>query len=128
MHKLLTVVVSHSQDIPATLWLEHHLSSTNSTLVLVSHDAVFTNTVATETILLRQGQLAYFEGPPRAQEADERRRRHTARTQLDALERKKDHVRKAMITISCFVLTFWQIENSIREGRMTAKQTGDQNR
>jgi len=110
---MLDELSSFLQDLEATLWLEHHLTNEfhDSTLLLTSHDQVFLDNVVEETIQIRDKTLRYFEGTPRAYEIDQRRRRKAAMKTQSALDKKKEH-----------------IENSIRQGITTGKQTGDENR
>ncbi|EIM83035.1 P-loop containing nucleoside triphosphate hydrolase protein [Stereum hirsutum FP-91666 SS1] len=102
---------SNFLDLEATLWLEQYLISQDRTLVLTSHDQVFLNNVVDGTIILRDKTLLYFEGTPRAFDIDERKKRKAAVKAQDALDKKKEH-----------------IETSIRKGKASAKQTGDENR
>ncbi|TCD63191.1 hypothetical protein EIP91_005858 [Steccherinum ochraceum] len=104
---------SNFLDLEATLWLERHLTNefSDRTLVLTSHDQVFLNNVVEETIILRDKNLRYFEGTPRAFEIDFKKRRKASIKQQSALDKKKAH-----------------IENSIRQGISSGKQSGDDNR
>ncbi|KAM0747556.1 P-loop containing nucleoside triphosphate hydrolase protein [Meredithblackwellia eburnea MCA 4105] len=102
-------------DLEAIIWLEHFLSSSpttaEQTLVLISHDQEFLNNTVEETIVLRHKGLKYFEGTPRAFEIEERKERRRKGRQVEALEKKREH-----------------IEKSIQSGMASAKKTGDENR
>lgn len=92
---LLLDEVSNYLDLPSIIWTERFLSehSPASTLVLTSHDQAFLDAVAEETIVIRHKQLRYFAGNPSAFYVEERKGRKRTRGQMEALQRKKDHVR-----------------------------------
>ncbi|MGJ3243936.1 MAG: ABC-F family ATP-binding cassette domain-containing protein [Opitutales bacterium] len=50
-------------DLPALRWLERFLQQYEGTLVLISHDRTFLNTVTTRTFHLARGRLESFDGP-----------------------------------------------------------------
>jgi ABC transport system ATP-binding/permease protein len=49
-------------DLSAIEWLENYLQGTNITLIMVTHDRYFLDTVATEIIELDRGQLYRYKG------------------------------------------------------------------
>jgi ATP-binding cassette subfamily F protein uup len=49
-------------DLTAIEWLENYLSGTNITLIMVTHDRYFLDSVATEIIELDRGQLFRYKG------------------------------------------------------------------
>lgn len=60
------VAAANHLDLPAILWLEHHLLNSvhadTQTVVIVSHDRNFLDTVTTETIIFKDKQLKYHAG------------------------------------------------------------------
>ena len=50
-------------DLLALPWLAHHLTSTNATAIVVSHDAHFLSLVATDTLSLEECGIAHTAGP-----------------------------------------------------------------
>lgn len=81
-----------SQDLDAIIWLEQFLTSEARTLVLISHDQVFLDNVAEETIVLRNKTLRYFEGTPRTFQINEKKERKKLIGQKEAMDKKKEHV------------------------------------
>eukprot|EP00927_Polykrikos_kofoidii_P028195 TRINITY_DN2464_c2_g1_i1.p1 TRINITY_DN2464_c2_g1~~TRINITY_DN2464_c2_g1_i1.p1 ORF type:complete len:1300 (-),score=300.87 TRINITY_DN2464_c2_g1_i1:94-3939(-) len=49
-------------DFPAVLWLEEYLLSFPNTVIVVSHDRSFLNTVCTDTVHLNSKKLHYYKG------------------------------------------------------------------
>jgi ATPase subunit of ABC transporter with duplicated ATPase domains len=49
------------QDVPAVVWLEDYLLEYKNTLVVVSHDRRFLNTVTTDIIHLNNRKLEYYK-------------------------------------------------------------------
>ena len=49
-------------DIDAVIWLQGYLANMKGSLLVVSHDQEFLNSVATDIILLDRCELLYFEG------------------------------------------------------------------
>lgn len=81
-----------SQDLEATIWLEHYLRAETRTLVVISHDIAFLNNVVEETIILRNQELRYFEGTPAAFEINEKKQFKRATSDQAALDKKRAHV------------------------------------
>lgn len=98
-------------DLPAVLWLERFLSEAVATVVVVSHDRAFVDTVAEEVVILRHKKLTYFEGNLTAYEMDLARRHLASNRQRAALDKKKEALTK-----------------SITEGYKRAKASGDDKR
>eukprot|EP00929_Paragymnodinium_shiwhaense_P014755 TRINITY_DN122714_c0_g1_i1.p1 TRINITY_DN122714_c0_g1~~TRINITY_DN122714_c0_g1_i1.p1 ORF type:complete len:1285 (+),score=319.99 TRINITY_DN122714_c0_g1_i1:120-3974(+) len=49
-------------DFPAVLWLEEYLQSVKFTVIVVSHDRGFLNSVCTDIIFLNGRKLTYYKG------------------------------------------------------------------
>ncbi|CAZ82046.1 unnamed protein product [Tuber melanosporum] len=79
-------------DLPSLLWLEGHLQTrTETTLLLVSHDRAFADTLADEIIVLREAKLERFPGNLAAYETTraENQRRLTRMKEQAASRQKK---------------------------------------
>ena len=50
-------------DIESIIWLEHHLSESKQTLIVVSHDCTFLDNVTTRTIEITLGKVYDFNAP-----------------------------------------------------------------
>lgn len=50
-------------DIESIIWLEHHLSESKQTLMVVSHDCTFLDNVTTRTIEITLGKVYDFNAP-----------------------------------------------------------------
>ncbi|HEY3281844.1 MAG TPA: ATP-binding cassette domain-containing protein, partial [Armatimonadota bacterium] len=61
-HILVLDEPTNHLDLDATEWLERYLQSWNGTLLLVSHDRVFLDAVATEVVDLTGGVAAAYKG------------------------------------------------------------------
>ncbi|KAJ3035443.1 hypothetical protein HK097_004204 [Rhizophlyctis rosea] len=95
-------------DLPAILWLQEYLKGLSSTVVVVSHDRRFLNSVVSEIIVLRKQKLEYHDGNYDeyvAHVEDERKHMEKMKENED---RKRTH-----------------IEKSIQEGIRKAKKSGD---
>ena len=49
-------------DVPAVVWLEDYLNAYGKTLIVVSHDRRFLNSVVTDIIHLHNKTLEYYKG------------------------------------------------------------------
>ncbi|SCZ97244.1 BZ3500_MvSof-1268-A1-R1_Chr4-2g07084 [Microbotryum saponariae] len=131
---LLLDEVSNFLDLEAVIWLERYLINEPRTMVLISHDQEFLNSVVEETIVLRNQNLKYFDGTPAAFELNERKERKKLIGQKEALDRKKEHVSSILDTKlraqheADSGMSIFQIEKSIQQGIASAKKTGDENR
>lgn len=87
-------VGTDEQDLKSILWLERFLrESTNySTLVLTSHDQVFLDRLAEQTIALRNSKFDYFDGNPSLMQSVEAEERLHKERMSAALDKKKEHV------------------------------------
>jgi ATP-binding cassette subfamily F protein 3 len=58
------VVLANHLDLPAIVWLQSYLmeETEGQTIVVVSHDRSFLDTVTDETIIFRDKKLAYHPG------------------------------------------------------------------
>lgn len=106
-------VADSTQDLKAVLWLETALPliSSYTTLVLTSHDQIFLDHLAEQTIYLRGSKLDYFPGSPSLMLRTEAEERHSKSKMIAALDKKKEHV-----------------QSSIASGRKAAKDKGDDNK
>ncbi|KAJ3574218.1 hypothetical protein NP233_g1914 [Leucocoprinus birnbaumii] len=102
-------------DLPAILWLQEYLlkqtSEQGQTIVVVSHDRQFLDTVTEETIIFKDKSLKYHNGNYEDWEknTEEQRKRKTRLKELE-MKRKK------------------QIMSSIQKNVAQAKSTGDDKR
>ncbi|OAF55762.2 hypothetical protein VC83_07757 [Pseudogymnoascus destructans] len=103
-------------DLRAIIWLQSHLialrdSQAGTTVLLVSHDREFVDSVAEEVILVKEQSLEYFRGNLSAYEEDFRSRVLNLTRMLEA--QGKETAR---------------LEKSIRETIKVGKKTGDDNK
>ncbi|KAJ5746919.1 uncharacterized protein N7511_008615 [Penicillium nucicola] len=102
-------------DLLGVVWLENYLKqlrdTSETTIILVSHDRDFINAVCEEIVILRDQKLTYFRGNLSAYEQDhEEQKLHLGRMK-EAQERQIAH-----------------IESSIRENMKIGKKTNDENK
>lgn len=102
-------------DLLGILWLQRFLlnlqTSSQTTVLLVSHDRDFIDSVCQEVIILRDQTLTYFRGNLSAYEDDVRSTRINLGRMQEAQDKQKAH-----------------IEKTIRQNIKTGKATGDDNR
>lgn len=102
-------------DLLGILWLQRFLlnlqTSSHTTVLLVSHDREFIDTVCQEVIILRDQTLTYFRGNLSAYEDDVRSTRVNLGRMQEAQDKQKAHM-----------------EKTIRNNIKTGKATGDDNR
>ncbi|KAJ5226429.1 hypothetical protein N7468_007654 [Penicillium chermesinum] len=102
-------------DLLGVVWLETYLKllreSSETTVLLVSHDRDFINAVCEEIVILRDQKLNYFRGNLAAYEQDFEEQRLYLSRMKEAQERQKVHM-----------------EASIRENMKVGKRTGDENK
>jgi ATP-binding cassette, subfamily F, member 3 len=96
-------------DIPSVIWLQGYLSDlTETTVVIVAHDRAFLDAVTTETIVLRNMKLSYFEGSISEYERATMKKRKSDMKQKAALDHRKA-----------------ALEKSISDGAKQARKSGD---
>ncbi|KAE8355363.1 P-loop containing nucleoside triphosphate hydrolase protein [Aspergillus coremiiformis] len=102
-------------DLLGVVWLENYLQqlkdSSQTTIILVSHDRDFVNAVCEEIIILRDQKLTYFRGNLSAYEQDFEEQKLYWGRMKEAQERQIAH-----------------IEATIRETTKTGKKTNDDNK
>lgn len=98
-------------DLPAVLFVQNLISSIPNTVVTVSHDREFLDSVSSSLIILRNSQLAYFDGNLTTYERESRQVRLHKLRQQEVLDKKKAAVQK-----------------SISEAAKSAKKSGDDNK
>ncbi|KAK9364744.1 P-loop containing nucleoside triphosphate hydrolase protein [Lipomyces kononenkoae] len=100
-------------DLLGIIWLQNYIRSINSdiTVVVVSHDRSFVNSVCDETIILTEKSLKYFRGNLDEYEEDFRSRRLYLLRMKEAQDKQIEHIQST-------------IQNNIKLG----KKTGDDNR
>ncbi|KAI8148679.1 P-loop containing nucleoside triphosphate hydrolase protein [Fennellomyces sp. T-0311] len=100
-------------DLPAILWLQEYLlnETEGQTIVIVSHDRSFLNSVTDETIIFKDKTLKYHAGSYDDWERNTEEQRVRKQTMLDNQEKRKK-----------------QIMASIQHNRAQAKATGDDKR
>ncbi|KAG0126604.1 P-loop containing nucleoside triphosphate hydrolase protein, partial [Tuber indicum] len=80
-------------DLPSLLWLEGHLQTrTETTLLLVSHDRAFADTLADEIIVLREAKLERFPGNLAAYETTRAENQRRLTRMKEAQDRQKEHM------------------------------------
>ncbi|KAF8860577.1 P-loop containing nucleoside triphosphate hydrolase protein [Acephala macrosclerotiorum] len=104
-------------DLLGIIWLQKYLLRLRDdgpnppTLVLVSHDRDFINTVCQELIILRDHELTYFRGDLTTYDESIRDKKLYLGRMKDAQEKQKEHMQKT-------------IAQNIKQG----KATGDENK
>ncbi|KAK9234891.1 P-loop containing nucleoside triphosphate hydrolase protein [Lipomyces kononenkoae] len=100
-------------DLLGIIWLQNYIQSINpdTTVVIVSHDRSFMNSVCDETIILTEKSLKYFRGNLDEYEDDFRSRRLYLLRMKDAQDKQIEHIQKT-------------IQSNVKLG----KKTGDDNR
>ncbi|KAE8392320.1 P-loop containing nucleoside triphosphate hydrolase protein [Aspergillus alliaceus] len=102
-------------DLLGVVWLENYLQqlkdSSQTTIILVSHDRDFVNAVCEEIIILRDQKLNYFKGNLSAYEKDFEEQKLYWGRMKEAQERQTAHM-----------------EATIRETTKAGKKTNDENK
>ncbi|KAF3016639.1 hypothetical protein E8E15_005091 [Penicillium rubens] len=102
-------------DLLGVVWLENYLKqlrdTSETTIVLVSHDRDFINAVCEEIVILRDQKLTYFRGNLSAYEHDFEEQKLYLGRMKEAQERQVAHM-----------------EASIRENMKVGKKTNDENK
>ncbi|KNG87804.1 ABC transporter [Aspergillus nomiae NRRL 13137] len=102
-------------DLLGVVWLENYLrqlkDSSQTTIVLVSHDRDFVNAVCEEIVILRDQKFTYFKGNLSAYERDFEEQKLYWGRMKEAQERQIAHM-----------------EATIRETTKTGKKTNDDNK
>lgn len=102
-------------DLLGVVWLENYLQqlrdTSETTIILVSHDRDFINAVCEEIVNLRDQKLTYFRGNLSAYEQDFEEEKLYLRRMKEAQERQIAHM-----------------EASIRENMKIGKKTNDENK
>lgn len=86
-------------DFPAVHWLSEYLKNFSSTLVTVSHDRNFLNTVSTDIIDLAENSLHYYRGDynnfVRVRDESLKTRRHEYEVQQKKITELKTYIEQA---------------------------------
>ncbi|KAL4809294.1 P-loop containing nucleoside triphosphate hydrolase protein [Aspergillus unguis] len=102
-------------DLLGVVWLEEYLKrlriSSQTTIILVSHDRAFINTVTEEIVVIRDQKLTYFKGNLSAYEQDFEDQKLYWGRMKEAQDRQIAH-----------------IEATVREGIKVGKKTSDDNK
>ncbi|KAL4788567.1 P-loop containing nucleoside triphosphate hydrolase protein [Aspergillus varians] len=102
-------------DLLGVIWLEEYLKqlrdSSQTTIVLVSHDRDFVNAVCEEIVIIRDQKLTYFKGNLSAYEQDFEEQKLYWGRMKEAQERQIAHM-----------------EATVREGIKAGKKTNDDNK
>jgi ATP-binding cassette, subfamily F, member 3 len=101
-------------DLEASLWLESHLRSYPHTLLIVSHDREFLNTVATRILHIEGGKLAVYSG---GYDAFERTRREALARTAVMVARQDDQRRR----MEAFVIRFKAKATKARQAQSRLK-------
>ena len=127
MRCLLASVLTHPSDIilldePTNyldllgiIWLERYLQNlaetSDTTVVMVSHDRAFIDVICSELITLADQKLTYFGGNLSAFEKNKRHETLRFTRMQEAQDKQKEHM-----------------EQTIKANRKNYKKTGDENR
>lgn len=98
-------------DLPAVLFVQHFIASIPHTVVTVSHDREFLDSISDSLIILRKEKLSYFDGNLTTYERESRQDRIHKLKQQELLDKKKAAVQK-----------------SIADAAKAAKKSGDDNK
>ncbi|KAK2759437.1 hypothetical protein FQN54_002915 [Arachnomyces sp. PD_36] len=102
-------------DLLGVIWLENYLKqlrdSSETTIVLVSHDRDFMNAVCEEIVILKNKSLSYFKGNISAYESDLEAQKLYWGRMKEAQDRQIAHM-----------------ENTIKDNIKLGKKTGDDNK
>ncbi|KAL0069263.1 hypothetical protein AAF712_003627 [Marasmius tenuissimus] len=80
-------------DMPSLLWLESHLQErTDTTLLLVSHDRTFADSIAEEIIVMRDCKLERYPGNLTAYEKTRSEQKKRLTRMKEAQDRQKAHM------------------------------------
>lgn len=80
-------------DMPSLLWLETHLQErTDTTLLLVSHDRTFADSIADEIIVMRDCQLERYPGNLTSYEKTRSEQRKRMTRMKEAQDKQKSHI------------------------------------
>ncbi|KAI8809461.1 P-loop containing nucleoside triphosphate hydrolase protein [Cladochytrium replicatum] len=83
-------------DLPSTLWLQEYLKTTTSTILLVSHDVNFLNSVCNEIIHFFEQTLTYFPGTYDEFIKFRDEKRQMKQHQQEVYDKKKKHMEKSI--------------------------------
>ena len=81
-------------DLPSVLWLADHLSSWPHTIVVVSHDRDFLNTVCTDIVYIKDRKLHPYAGNYDTFEQTRRERLLELERRAESDRKKREHVQK----------------------------------
>ena len=97
-------------DLPSIIWLENYIQNLSSsiTVLVVTHDRAFADSVADELLVMRNLGLERFRGNLSAYELERMKEYKYLTRMQDALDKKKKHMEKS-------------VENNVK----AAKRTGD---
>ena len=97
-------------DLPSIIWLEHYVQNMDPsvTVLAVSHDRAFVDSIADELLVLRNATLERFRGNLSTYELEREKKYKYLSRMKDAQDKQKKH-----------------IEKSIGENVKAAKKTGD---
>lgn len=79
-------------DLAAVVWLENYLMEYPNTLLIVSHDRVFLNTVATDVIFLHEKKLEYYRGNYDTFERTRAEKQRHAEKAMEAADVRRKHI------------------------------------
>lgn len=81
-------------DMAAVLWLERYLQDYKKTLILVSHDRMFANSVITDVMHLENKKLTYYKGDIDVFETTRANQRKQQQREFEAQQRERAHMQK----------------------------------
>ncbi|KAJ3323270.1 hypothetical protein HDV06_002037 [Boothiomyces sp. JEL0866] len=100
---------TNALDLESIIWLQRYLKSLNNvTLIIISHDRTFLNTVVDHVVCLRNQKLTYFDGNYDEYELNIETQRKFHQRMQDFVDAKRD-----------------KLENSIKELKNQARKHGD---
>jgi len=83
-------------DMPSLLWLESYLQEVSTTILMVTHDRTFADTIGEETIVLRDQKLERFAGNLTAYEGARAENQQRLTKMKDAQEKQKTHMEQTI--------------------------------
>lgn len=96
-------------DLPSIIWLQNYVDSLqHTTVVVVTHDRDFADSVGQELLVLRDLRLEKFKGNLSTYESERHKKQKYMRKMRDAVEKQKKHM-----------------ESTIQGNIQSARKTGD---
>jgi len=102
-------------DFPAVLWLEDYLQKYEKTLLIVSHDRSFLNTVSTDTIHFYQKNLNYYRGNYDLFEKVRSEKLKQMKREFEAQKAKRAHIQQFIDKFRCSAARAALVQSRIKQ-------------